>query len=113
MISAEKLLFRIRRMILLFIVLLVLSGVTAFPVYQELQWASGTSLLQQQNFLGEWLRKVWAGVQLMHDQYNFLFYGYDWLAFAHLVIAMAFIGPYKDPVQNKWVIEWGMLACMA
>ena len=43
----------------------------------------------------------------------FLFYGYDWLAFAHFVLAILFIGPYKNPVRNKWVIEFGILACIA
>ncbi|MBK8498190.1 MAG: hypothetical protein IPL52_05105 [Flavobacteriales bacterium] len=41
-----------------------------------------------------------------------LFYGTDWLAFAHIVIALAFIGPYRDPVRNKWVIEWGLWCCL-
>ena len=40
-------------------------------------------------------------------------YGTDWLAFGHLVIATAFIGPIKDPVRNKWIIEWGIIACGA
>jgi len=39
-------------------------------------------------------------------------YGTDWLAFAHLVIAVAFWGPLKDPVRNIWVIEFGMIACV-
>jgi len=26
-------------------------------------------------------------------------------------LAIAFIGPYKDPVKNKWVIEFGAIAC--
>ncbi len=43
--------------------------------------------------------------------YPFLAYGTDWLAFAHLVIAVAFIGPYVDPVRNKWVITFGLIAC--
>ena len=42
-----------------------------------------------------------------------LAYGFDWLAFAHIVIAMAFIGPLKDPVKNKWIIDWAILACLA
>jgi hypothetical protein len=28
-----------------------------------------------------------------------------------LVIAIAFIGPYIDPVRNKWVITFGLIAC--
>jgi hypothetical protein len=41
-----------------------------------------------------------------------LSYGTDWLAFAHIVIAVAFIGPWRDPVKNIWVIEFGMIACI-
>jgi hypothetical protein len=29
-----------------------------------------------------------------------------------LVIAVAFIGPYRDPVRNKWVITFGLIACV-
>jgi hypothetical protein len=43
--------------------------------------------------------------------YPFLLYGTDWLAFAHLVIAVAFYGPYRDPVRNVWVVEFAMIAC--
>jgi len=41
-----------------------------------------------------------------------LFYGYDWLAFAHIVIAILFYGVIKDPVRNIWVIQFGMIACV-
>jgi hypothetical protein len=41
-----------------------------------------------------------------------MLYGTDWLAFAHIVIAIAFIGPLRDPVKNLWVIEFGMIACI-
>jgi hypothetical protein len=33
--------------------------------------------------------------------YPFLAYGTDWLAFVHLVIAVAFVGPFFDPVPDK------------
>lgn len=111
--TARKLLTRIRYMVIFFIVALVLSGVTAFPVYSELKWMIGSGLIENNSMLGAWLFKVWYGVQEMMEKHEFLFYGYDWLAFAHLVIAMAFIGPYRDPVKNIWVIEWAILACIA
>lgn len=41
-----------------------------------------------------------------------LSYGTDWLAFAHLVIALVFVGPLRDPVKNIWVIHFGMIACI-
>ena len=52
------------------------------------------------------------GINETAGQYPFLFYGYDWLAFAHFVLAILFIGPLRDPVRNKWVIEFGMIACL-
>ncbi len=39
-------------------------------------------------------------------------YGYDWLAFAHIVIAIAFLGPLQNPVRNIWIIEFGCIACV-
>ncbi len=42
----------------------------------------------------------------------YLLYGNDWLAFAHLVIAVAFHGVWRDPVRNVWVVEFGMIACV-
>ena len=61
----------------------------------------------------QWLERVWTGVKEAHDRHPFLFYGYDWLAFAHIMIALLFIGPYKDPVRNKCVIDWGIVSCLA
>jgi hypothetical protein len=45
-------------------------------------------------------------------RYPFIAYGTDWLAFAHIVIAIAFIGPWRDPVRNVWVLEFGIIACV-
>jgi hypothetical protein len=109
----QQLVKKIRRMLVFFIIALALSGITAFPVYTELQWINGHRLLNPNSLLGQWLQRVWLGVEATHHQYPFMFYGYDWLAFAHLVIAMAFIGPYKNPVKNSWIIDWAMLACVA
>lgn len=58
-----------------------------------------------------WVERVNEGITATNARYPFLAYGRDWLAFAHLVIAMAFIGPYLDPVRNKWVITFGLIAC--
>ena len=44
---------------------------------------------------------------------SYIPYGTDWLAFAHLVIAIAFIGPWRDPIKNVWVIDFGLIACVA
>ena len=48
-----------------------------------------------------------------YRQYPFVAYGTDWLAFGHIVIAIFFIGPLIDPVRNIWVIQAGLIACVA
>lgn len=66
------------------------------------QWAPETAA---------WVDRVAAALAETATQYPFLAYGTDWLAFAHLVIAVVFIGPMVDPVRNIWVIQFGVIAC--
>jgi hypothetical protein len=108
--SPERRLRRIRLWLAVFIVGLVLSGVTAFPLTWELGLLVGW-FGQGDSALAQWLRTVHMGLVETDKHYPFLAYGTDWLAFAHLVIAVAFIGPWRDPVKNIWVIEFGLIAC--
>ena len=68
---------------------------------------------EEHGALLRWLLTVREGLGATNRAYPFLAYGTDWLAFAHLVIAVLFVGPLRDPVRNRWVIEWGMIACAA
>ncbi|GDY62429.1 hypothetical protein SAV14893_018220 [Streptomyces avermitilis] len=61
--------------------------------------------------LMDWIERVRRGLDATDAKYPFVLYGTDWLAFAHLVIAVAFYGPYRDPVRNIWVVEFGMIGC--
>src|SRR5574339_204532 len=111
--EALRLLSEIKRLIMLFIAGLVISGVTAFPIETELTW--GMQLLQKIQFpssIVQWIELVYNGVRETNGSYPFIAYGTDWLAFAHLVIAIAFIGPLRDPVRNMWVIEFGLISCV-
>ena len=93
-----------------FIVALFISGLTAIPVEKEL-----TYVINHFPFDGSikgWLQEVLIGLQRTGKDYPFIFYGYDWLAFAHFVLAILFIGPLRNPVKNKWVIEFGIIACV-
>lgn len=108
---------RIRIWLGLFMTGLALSGVTAFPLHTELGFA--VQILQSHAIRPEaettgllpWIEHVNSAVASTDASYPFLAYGTDWLAFAHLVIAIAFIGPLLDPVRNKWVITFGLIAC--
>ncbi|HEX6683556.1 MAG TPA: hypothetical protein VF062_12205 [Candidatus Limnocylindrales bacterium] len=105
-----KQLRRIRIWLIIFVIGLVLSGVTAFPLLTEIRLISE---LPVPGFAVPWLDRVRAGLEATGRDYPFLFYGTDWLAFAHIVIGLAFIGPYRDPVRNIWVVQWAMLCCVA
>jgi len=110
---------RIRTWLAIFITGLVLSGLTAFPLATELRLLVSTlhsawiAPIAQSTGLLEWIERVNKAVAATNASYPFLAYGADWLAFAHLAIAVAFIGPYLDPVRNKWVITFGLIACQA
>jgi hypothetical protein len=105
----------IRAWLVFFVVCLVLSGATAFPLVHELRWTEdllhALSVGDYLPGLTDWIERVRAGLDEADAEYPFLLYGTDWLAFAHLVIAVAFYGPYRDPVRNIWVVEFGMIAC--
>ncbi len=107
-----KLVKQIRVFTIIFIVALLISGVTAFPVNTELQWIINIKLFPGNSFMEKWLEKVLTGVKDTQEKYPFIFYGFDWLAFAHLVIALLFIGVYKHPVRNRWIIQWAMISCV-
>ncbi|HYV92061.1 MAG TPA: hypothetical protein VE978_09775 [Chitinophagales bacterium] len=99
---------RIKAAIIITIIGLLLNGMSSLPLRTELD-----ILLRYPNrlpqFLLDWWTYVQQGVVETSEKYNFMRYGFDWLAFAHLMIAIAFIGPLRDPVKNQWVIKWGMI----
>jgi hypothetical protein len=108
---------RIRALLIFFMAALAISGLTAIPlewgVSLLVKWfGTGTWMLSVWPEMAEWLEIVYAGIMDTARNYPFMFYGTDWLAFGHVVIALAFIGPLRDPVKNIWVVELGMIACI-
>ncbi|MDB5091163.1 MAG: hypothetical protein JWR09_5157 [Mucilaginibacter sp.] len=109
--NEQQLRKRIRIWVLIFIISLVLSGVTAFPIETELTFMVNHSSIFPA-FMAHWIETIYTAVKDTNTRYPYLSYGTDWLAFGHIVIATAFIGPLKDPVKNIWVIQFGMIACI-
>jgi len=101
---------KIRWALGLFIAGMVLSGVTAFPLQLELTWLAQIRADGNTGF-DRWILTVRDGLTDTYAKYPWMGYGTDWLAFAHLVIALFFIGPFVDPVKNVWVIRAGLAAC--
>ena len=115
----QKLHKRIRAWLAAFVIGLVLSGITAFPLPWEvgilarmLAWPPIAGVSESIG-LSAWIDRVLEALRYNEARFPFMAYGTDWLAFAPLVIASAFWGPWRDPVRNVWVIEWAMIACVA
>ncbi|MFC1401251.1 MULTISPECIES: membrane protein [Streptacidiphilus] len=112
---------RARIWIVVFMVGLVLAGLTAFPLVTESRWLvwwatdRGSPLAGAAAHLPSavvWIQQVHQGLVETSAKYPFLAYGTDWLAFAHLTIAVAFLGPLRDPIRNIWVLDFGLIACV-
>ncbi|MDH6462424.1 hypothetical protein M2302_002604 [Micromonospora sp. A200] len=111
--DTEERLRRIRRWLWIVLVGLFLSGATAFPLEIEVRWLLRAldPLADDLPALVGWIERVHTGLVETGDRYPFMLYGTDWLAYAHLVLAVAFWGPLRDPVRNVWVVQLGMIAC--
>jgi hypothetical protein len=107
-----KLITKIRLLILFFMFALIISGATAMPAETELKWLMDYKPIFPEQ-LGNWIQLCYTALANTNNRYPFLAYGYDWLAFAHFVIALSFIGAYRDPVKNSWVIDWQIICCIA
>ena len=106
-----KKLREIQFIVVLFIIGIVVSGVTAFPIQ------TGINALAEYRHhfpaaMEQWILILQDGINETWNRYPFLAYGTDWLAFAHIMIGIAFIGVYKHPVRNQWVVHWAMICCV-
>ena len=110
---------KIRLVAIIFMISLIISGITAIPLEKEAKIATqilGVDInLPTENYSGmqKWIAFAYQGIMSTNTKYPFIAYGSDWLAFAHIVIAFAFIGLYREPVRNKWLVSWAMICCVS
>jgi hypothetical protein len=106
----DRLSRRIKNCIRIVIIGLLLSGITAYPIESELHWlvtqSPGNGLMRA------WLQQVYQAVHFTNQHYPYLSYGTDWLAFAHILLAILFAGALRDPQRNVWVLEFGVIAAV-
>jgi len=108
---------RVRCLLGFFTIALLISGLTAIPLKWEVSvlqnmMGEGTFVTRLWPALAHWISVVHHGLAETYRAYPFIAYGTDWLAFGHIVIAIAFVGALRDPVKNLWVVEFGMIACI-
>jgi len=100
---------------------LIVSGVTAIPLILEVDFLA--KMTRAQEFVQQpasvstpawaiWLIKVQRALHDVSLTKPFLFYGTDWLAFGHFIIALVFIGAIRDPLRNAWLFTFGIMACL-
>lgn len=112
-----SLLSRYRLSLGLFIVGLIVSGLTAFPLLSELRLLGALLGIEDPSRYGEftglshWIGYVWFGLEQTYAHYPFVAYGTDWLAFGHLCIAVFFVRPLFNPLESDWVLKCGLIFC--
>jgi hypothetical protein len=110
-------LFRYRVALGVFLFGLVVSGLTAFPLWSELYLAAKVFGVNEPgsyhtgNGVAYWIGYVFEGLDVTYRKYPFFGYGTDWLGFGHLVIAAFFVKPLIEPRGNRWVLVCGIAAC--
>lgn len=88
---------------------LAVSGLTVFPARAGIRWLMGVA----GGGLRAWLGTCLEGLDVVSLRYPSLLYAGDWLAFAHLMLAVLFLGAMRDPVRNLWVVQFGLVSCAA
>jgi hypothetical protein len=93
---------------------LLVSGVTVWPATWELKaiiailWGEAPPAGTVHRFLVE----VLSAIQAVQAEHPFLLYAGDWLAFAHIMLAILFAGAIRDPARNVWIVQCGLIMCL-
>ncbi len=106
-------LIRARGMLILIAVGLFFFGVTVWPAVWELKFAVQTVWGESSptGAIHGFLLKVIEALESTESNYPFLLYGYDWLVFAHLMLAILFAGAARNPIRNIWIVQFGLIMC--
>ncbi len=93
---------------------LLVSGITVWPAIPELKmavrivWGDAEPI----GVLHGFVLQAIEGFESVEANYPFMLYAHDWLAFAHIVLAILFAGAIRDPVRNIWIVQCGLIMCV-
>lgn len=111
--AIEKLEREIKKYVWIFIVGLALSGLSAIPLLWGVDFA--IDVLDEIDFHGQifsFMKHVQSGLLYNNTHFQFMAYGTDWLAFAHFMFALLFVGLLFDAERNRFILRFGMIACV-
>ena len=104
---------RAKLMLAIIVFGLLVSGITVWPAIPELKtdvrmvWGD----IEPTGVLHSFVLQAIAGLESMNSNYPFMLYAHDWLAFAHIGLAILFAGAIKDPIRNIWIVQCGLIMC--
>jgi hypothetical protein len=107
---------RFRMVMIVFIVGLVASGITAFPLLHEIRILHRFFPQSNDGTATEfpfWIATVKSGLEETYAHYPWIAYGTDWLAFGHFAIAFFFIAAITRPAQSRLILNAGIAACIS
>lgn len=113
------LLTRYRWSLGLFLVGLIISGLTAFPLLTEVRLLARAFGIEDATRYAElsglrhWIGFVLFGLEQTQATFPFVAYGTDWLAFGHLALAGLIAGAWFDPVGRSWILRYALWLCAA
>jgi hypothetical protein len=111
--AIEKIERQIKKYVWIFIVGLVLSGLSAIPLVWGVDFA--VDILEEIEFHGQifsFMKRVQNALMFNDEHFSFMAYGTDWLAFAHFMFALLFVGLLFDAERNRFILRFGMIACV-
>jgi hypothetical protein len=97
---------------------LFVSGMTCYFLPWELTtiidivWGRGADAWTGFSEMHTFILKMEAAIYHVNEHYPEMFLGTDYLGFAHILLAILFIGPIINPVKNIWVVHFGMICCV-
>jgi len=92
---------------------LLVSAITIWPAIPELKTAVRIAWgdTEPAGVLHSFILQAIDGLEAMEADYPFMLYAHDWLAFAHIVLAILFAGAIRDPIRNIWIVQCGLIMC--
>ena len=92
---------------------LLVSGITVWPAVPELKTAVRIiwGETESTGVLRGFVLQAIEGLESVGANYPFMLYAHDWLAFAHIVLAILFAGAVRDPIRNVWIVQCGLIMC--
>ena len=92
---------------------LVLSGLSAIPLVWGVDFV--VDILEEIEFHSQvfsLMKQVQNVLIFNAEHFPFMAYGNDWLAFAHFLFALLFVGLLFDAERNRFILRFGMIACV-